>query len=147
MVFSEYVKQSTLPIVIFFFISIKLRYCEKPTKFEKISHFFKRFSTVLCISVGPRPHELETRVIIIKKFDQSLLPKKLWLLFMGMKQNKIFFEKKIKHDRPKKTKFFKTVNFQYFYAKISGIGPWVSRINWCESINVAQLIWSSGCLT
>ena len=28
--------------------------------------------------------------------------------------------------------FFKTVNSQYFFAKLSGIGPWVSRINFCE---------------
>ena len=42
--------------------------------------------TVLCISVGPRPHCLETRVSI--KIDPSLLPKNLWLLFMGVKAKK-----------------------------------------------------------
>ena len=29
----------------------------------------------------------------------------------------------------KKNEFFKTVNSQYFFAKISGIGPLVRRIN------------------
>ena len=27
---------------------------------------------------------------------------------------------------------FKTVNSQYVFVKLSGIGPWVIRINWCE---------------
>ena len=36
------------------------------------------------------------------------LPKKLWLIFMGMKQ------KKIQNDRLKKTEFFKIANSQNF---------------------------------
>ena len=32
----------------------------------------------------------------------------------------------------KKTEFFKIANFQNVFAKISEIGPWVSRIDWCE---------------
>jgi len=46
-------------------------------------------------------------------------------------------QKKIQNGRLKKTTFFKTtffktVNSQYFFVKFSGIGSWVSRINWCE---------------
>jgi hypothetical protein len=42
---------------------------------------------------------------------------------MGMKQ------KKIQNGRLKKTEFFKIANSQKFFAKISQIGPWVSRID------------------
>jgi hypothetical protein len=42
---------------------------------------------------------------------------------MGMKQ------KKIQNGRLKKTEFFKIANSQNFFAKISQIGPWVSRID------------------
>ena len=49
---------------------------------------------------------------------------------MGMKQKKpFFFEKKIKMADSKKTEFFNSANSQYFFAKILGIGPWVSKIN------------------
>ena len=61
-----------------------------------------------------------------QNFDPSLLHKKLWLIFMGMKQ-------KNPNGRLKKTEFFKTATSHFFFfMKISGIGPWVSRINWCE---------------
>ena len=32
----------------------------------------------------------------------------------------------------KKTEIFNSPNSQYFFMKISWIGPWVSRIDWCE---------------
>jgi hypothetical protein len=47
---------------------------------------------------------------------------------MGMKQNKFFLKKKSKMADSKKTEFFKIANHQYFFVKISEIGPWVSRI-------------------
>ena len=45
-----------------------------------------------------------------------------------------FFErrKKIKMTDSKKPEIFNSPNSQYFIAKISGIGPWVIRINWRE---------------
>ena len=43
-----------------------------------------------------------------------------------------FLKKKIQNGRLKKTIFFKIANSQYFFVKISWIGPWVSRIDWCE---------------
>ena len=52
---------------------------------------------------------------------------------MGMKQKKNYFsEKKIQNGRLKKSSFFKIANSQNFFAKISQIRPWVSRIEWCE---------------
>ena len=45
------------------------------------------------------------------------------LIFIGMKQ------KKNLNDLLKKTEFLNSANSQYFFTKISGIGPWVSRIN------------------
>ena len=58
-----------------------------------------------------------------------ILPYNLRLVLVGMKQKqktkKIW--NKIQNDRLKKSDFFKTANSQYFFAKSSGIGPWVGR--------------------
>jgi hypothetical protein len=63
-----------------------------------------------------------------QNFDPSLLLNKLWL-----SQENIFFWKiKFQNGRLKKTEIFKTSNSQKFFAKILWIGPWVSRIDWCE---------------
>ena len=40
--------------------------------------------------------------------------------------------KKIQNGRLKKTELFKITNSQNIFVKISWIGPWVSRIDWCE---------------
>ena len=48
------------------------------------------------------------------------------------KKKNFFFEKKIQNGRLKKSSFFKIANPQNFFAKISQIGPWVSRIEWCK---------------
>jgi hypothetical protein len=50
---------------------------------------------------------------------------------MGMKQKKkkkSKSKKKIQNGRLKKSSFFKIANSQNFFAKISQICPWVSRI-------------------
>ena len=57
-----------------------------------------------------------------QNFDPSILPYKFGLIFMGMKQKKSKW-------LTQKTEFFNSANSQYFFAKISQIGPWVSRIN------------------
>ena len=62
-----------------------------------------------------------------QNFDLYLLFYNCWLIFIGMKQKKI-----------KKTKIFNSPNSQHFFAKISGIGPWVSRINWCQCISLCE---------
>ena len=69
-----------------------------------------------------------------QNFDPSLLTNKLWLIFMGKKQkkNSFFEQKKIQNGRLKKSAFFKIANSQIFFVKISGIRPWVSRIDWCK---------------
>ena len=41
----------------------------------------------------------------------------------------------------------KIANYQYFFVKISWIGPWVSRIEDAKGIDVAQPMWLLGCLT
>jgi hypothetical protein len=38
-------------------------------------------------------------------------------------------QKKIQNGRLKKTSFSSSANSQYFFMKISWIGPWVSRID------------------
>ena len=62
------------------------------------------------------PHGLETRVIIFA--TQEPLTS-----FHAIKQNFFisFFEKKVQNGPLKKTMFFKTVNSQYFFMKLSGI--------------------------
>ena len=42
-------------------------------------------------------------------------------------------KKKIKVADFSKWPFFKITNSQNFFAKISHIGPWVSRIDWCKA--------------
>ena len=89
--------------------------------------------TLCCISLGRCCLGLETRVII-KISKKSLLTNKLWHVFMGMKQKFFFFflKKKIQNGRLKKTEFFNFVKSWAISAKISWIGPWVSRIDWCK---------------
>ena len=59
-----------------------------------------------------------------QNFEKSLLSYKPWLVFMRMKKKKL----KKKNQRS----FSSSANSQYFFMKISWIGPWVSRIGWCE---------------
>ena len=69
----------------------------------------------------------------IENWVPSILTHNLWLIFMGIRHNFFFLlQKKIQNGRLKKRSFFNSVNSQYFFVKISWIGPWVSRIDWCE---------------
>ena len=62
------------------------------------------------------------------KFRPILTSRKLWLLFIGW--SKIFFSKMADS---KKMSFSKPSILNIFFTKISRIGPWVIRINWCSS--------------
>jgi hypothetical protein len=64
-----------------------------------------------------------------QNFNKFVLPNKFGLIFMWMKQKKIFLKKKIQNGQLQKTEFFNSANAQYFFAKFLGIGPWVSKIN------------------
>jgi hypothetical protein len=76
----------------------------------------------------PKTSLLETRVII--KFRPILATQQPLTAFHGIKlKKKIFLKKKIQNGPLKKNYVFKTVNSQYFFVKLSRIGPWVSRIN------------------
>jgi hypothetical protein len=78
----------------------------------------------------------------IKLFSRLLVVYGLTKPFLKIKQSYVSynsrfdkltkFEKKIQNGRLKKTEIFKIANSQIFFAKISQIGPWVSRIDWCE---------------
>ena len=62
-----------------------------------------------------------------------MLSNKLWRVFMGIKQKKQKFAKKnFKMADSKKLSFSTTTKSWAIAAKISWIGPWVSRIDWCE---------------
>ena len=52
--------------------------------------------------------------------------------FHGDEAKKIFFEKKFKMADSKNPSFSKPPILNIFFAKFSGIGPWVSRKNLCE---------------
>ena len=67
-----------------------------------------------------------------KRLLFTYLIKKLWRIFIEMKQKNFFFEKKVLNGQLKKTEFFKIANSQKFFAKILEIGPWIIRIDWCE---------------
>ena len=54
------------------------------------------------------------------------------ILDFFFQKKKKFWEKKIQIGRLKKTSFCQTVNSQYFFAKLSGMRPWVSRIDRCK---------------
>ena len=70
-----------------------------------------------------------------KNFYLCLISKNFWLILMELKQKSFFFffwKIKFKMADLKKSAFFKIANSKYFFLKISWIGPWVSRIEWCE---------------
>ena len=65
----------------------------------------------------------------LENFDQSLLHKKLWLIFMRMKKKSVFFWKYvIQNYRLKKMSFTKMPILNIFES----LRDVVSRINWCE---------------
>ena len=65
-----------------------------------------------------------------QNFNSSILPYKFGLIFIKMKQKIFFFgRKKFKMADFSKWPFFKIANSRKFFAKISQIGPWVSRID------------------
>ena len=49
-----------------------------------------------------------------------------------LKKPSIFWKIKIQNGRLIKSSFSSSANSQYFFMKILVIGPWVSRIDWCE---------------
>ena len=63
---------------------------------------------------------------------------------MGMKKEKQKLKRKVQNGRLKKPVLFNYANSQYFFGKISGIGP---RVSICKLMQeaVAQSIWSSHC--
>ena len=62
-----------------------------------------------------------------------MLPRMNLLCFSYRKPPKIFLNNPITKNQETKQKSFQGfVNSQYFFMKISWIGPWVSRIDWCE---------------
>ena len=51
------------------------------------------------------------------------------LVFIEMKQKKIFLRKKNSKWPTQKTSFSRSANSQYFFMKFLWFGPWVSRID------------------
>ena len=69
----------------------------------------------------------------IENWVPSILTHNLWLIFMGMRQKKIFFLQKKNSKWPTHKKvIFQLCQFSIFFVKISWICPWVSRIEWCK---------------
>jgi hypothetical protein len=78
-----------------------------------------RIYTLCCISLGRCCFGLETRVSI-KTLKSPCYP-----------INVDWFSLRIKMA-DSKIEIFNSHNSQYFFAKMSWIGNWVSRIDWCE---------------
>ena len=64
-----------------------------------------------------------------KNWVPCILTHNLWLILWGWSKKN---QNQNQNGRLKKTEFFNSANSQYFFVKISWIGPWVSRIDWCE---------------
>ena len=59
----------------------------------------------------------------------------LWLIFIGKKQKKLFLKNKNSKWPTQKKWVFQNRQFSIFFVEISCIGligPWVTRIDWCE---------------
>ena len=70
-----------------------------------------------------------------QNFDQILLTYKHWStdFHAAEAKKKKNLKKKIQNSRLKKKRSFSSfANFRYFFSKISWIGPFVRRIDWCE---------------
>jgi hypothetical protein len=65
------------------------------------------------------------------KFRPILATQETLTDFHGDEANKIFIflKRNFKMAATKKTEFFTSTNSQYFFLKISWVGPWVSRID------------------
>ena len=92
---------------------------------------YARLDTVCCISLGRCYFGLETRVIIKIPKNPCYPINGNWFS-LGWSKKKIFWKKNQNGWLKKTTEIFNSPNSQYFFAKISWIGPWVSRINWCK---------------
>jgi hypothetical protein len=69
---------------------------------------------------------LEIRVIIKNFLD---IQEPLTDFHRNKAKRKNENEKKVQNGRLKKTEFFKIANSQFFFANISEIGPYISRID------------------
>ena len=92
----------------------------------------KKVCIVCLISLHPPCFLLEISVII-KILKNPCYPINVDWFSLGWSKKKIFFWKiKFQNGRLKKRSFSSSANSEYFFSKISWIGPWVSRIDWCE---------------
>ena len=81
-----------------------------------------------------------------QNFDPSLLPKKLWLLFMGMKQKKKL-KKRIQNGRLKKPHFAKWSILNNVLPNWAGWVLGLVGLIDTKGIDLAQPIWPWGCPT
>ena len=83
-----------------------------------------------------------------QNFVASFIPTKLWPIFMGMKQKKIFFwKRKSKMADSKKLSFSKLPILKIFMQKLYGLVLGLVGLIDAKGIDVAQPIWSWGSLT
>ena len=91
------------------------------TKYTKIEYTVLHINRQVLFGAGNQGNH--------QNFEKSLLFHKSGLIFIGIKQIFFFFwKKKFKMAHSKKTSFSSSANSQYFFMKISWIGPWVGRI-------------------
>ena len=88
--------------------------------------------TVMCILVGMKSFPRFWRNHPYCRNKWYLIWKPLVFSLRWRKKKKKILKKKIQNGRLKKTSFSSSTNSQYFFMKISWIGRWFCRIDWCE---------------
>jgi hypothetical protein len=83
-----------------------------------------------------RQHTVVCILVRSASFPRFWIVQKKWYLIwkgclFSLRRSKFLWKKKSKWPR-QKTSFSSSTNSQYFFIKFLWLGPWVSRINWCE---------------
>ena len=94
-----------------------------------------QLESIHCITLYYAHQEISWKPGKTSKFRLIHSTIQIWTDFHKNEAKKKFFfwRKKFKMADFSKWPFFKIANSRNFFVKISQIGPWVSRIDWCEA--------------
>ena len=91
----------------------------------------RKLHTVVCILVRMKSFSRFWKKHPLCRIKWYLIWNPSWFS-LGKNKTKILKNPITKYQKPKEMSFFSSSNSQYFFSKISGIGLWVSMINWWE---------------
>ena len=107
-------------------------FLQKRGFFVMIYNFFKNYKpTVVCIKFRQPLFQDSGKVIHSAEINDASYEWATFFRWDEVEKSK-WPTQKIQNDLLKKTLFSSSANSQYFFMKISWIGPWVRRIDWCE---------------